>query len=62
MRERIFVTGANGQLGRDLIHELSSRGIECIASDIQESFSGTESCEYVQLDITNHESVLEENR
>ena len=59
MREKIFVTGANGQLGRDLIHELSSRGTECIASDIQESFAGEESCEYVQLDITNHESVDE---
>lgn len=59
MREKIFVTGANGQLGRDLIHELSSRGTECIASDIQESFSGEESCKYVQLDITNHESVNE---
>lgn len=59
MRERIFITGANGQLGRDLIHELSSRGIECIASDIQESFSGSESCEYIQLDITNRESVTE---
>lgn len=57
MRERIFVTGANGQLGRDLIHELTSRGIECIASDIQEGFTGEESCEYICMDITNHESV-----
>ena len=59
MRERIFITGANGQLGRDLIHELTERNIECIASDIQGSFSGIESCEYIQLDITNHESVIE---
>lgn len=57
MREKIFVTGANGQLGRDLIHELTSRGIECIASDIQDNFSGEESCEYIRMDITNHESV-----
>jgi dTDP-4-dehydrorhamnose reductase len=59
MREKIFVTGANGQLGRDLIHELTSRNIECIASDIQDEFTGEESCEYVCMDITNRESVNE---
>lgn len=59
MREKIFVTGANGQLGRDLIHELTERKIECIASDIQDNFSGEESCEYIRMDITNRESVNE---
>ena len=55
--KRIFITGANGQLGRDLVHELTSRGIECVASDIQESFAGPENCRYVQLDITDFDSV-----
>lgn len=57
MPDKFFITGANGQLGRDLIHELTSRGIECIASDIQESYSGDESCKYIQLDITDAEAV-----
>lgn len=55
--QKIFITGANGQLGRDLVHELTSRGVSCIASDIQESFSGSESCEYMKLDITNYNDV-----
>ena len=54
---KIFVTGANGQLGRDLIHELTKREIECIASDIQEKFTGPELCKYIQLDITNYSDV-----
>ena len=55
--EKFFITGANGQLGRDLISELTSRGFECTASDLGESFTGPESCEYVQLDITNYKNV-----
>ena len=55
--KRFFITGANGQLGRDLVHELTSRGIDCVASDIQESFAGPENCRYVQLDITDFDSV-----
>ena len=54
---RILITGANGQLGRDLLHELSSRRVECIASDIQEEYSGPENCRYIQLDITDSEAV-----
>lgn len=56
---KTLITGANGQLGRDLVHELASRGVKCIASDIQEKYSGDESCEYLQLDITNPEAVSE---
>ena len=54
---KFFITGANGQLGRDLIHELVKRNIECVASDIQEKFAGPENCEYFQLDITNFAEV-----
>ena len=57
MSDRIFITGANGQLGRDLVHELTGRGVECVASDIQEKFAGAESCAYIPLNITNAEAV-----
>ena len=57
MSDNFFVTGANGQLGRDLIHELTSRGIKCVASDLQDKFTGIEECEYIQLDITDYDSV-----
>lgn len=57
--KKFFITGANGQLGRDLIHELISRGLECIGSDLGENFTGTEKCKYIQLDITNYEKVEE---
>ena len=57
MRDKFFITGANGQLGRDLIHELTSRNCYCIASDIGDKYSGSEPCEYVKLDITNYEKV-----
>lgn len=53
----IFITGANGQLGRDLVREFSSRGIACTASDIQGEYSGEEPCRYIQLDITDTEAV-----
>lgn len=58
MPDKIFITGANGQLGRDLVHELTSRGITCIASDIQPKFSGPEDCEYIPLDITSYNAVI----
>ena len=58
MQDRIFITGANGQLGRDLVHELTGRGVECVASDIQPGFAGNESCEYIPLDITDSDSVV----
>ena len=48
---KILITGANGQLGRGLIHELTDRGI-------QEKYSGSEQCEYIPLDITNPKSVM----
>ena len=56
---KTLITGANGQLGRDLIHELTGRGVECVAADIQESFAGQEPCEYLRLDITDADSVFE---
>lgn len=54
MQNKFLITGANGQLGRDLVHELTLRGFECIASDIQEKYNGEENCRYIKLDITNY--------
>ena len=59
MTRKIFITGANGQLGRDLLHELAARGTQCIASDIQEHYLGSEQCKYIPLDITNYDAVNE---
>lgn len=61
---KVFVTGVGGQLGHDLINELTSRNIECIGSDLAESYSGimdgsaAVSAPYVSLDITDREAVM----
>ena len=54
---KTLITGANGQLGRDLVHELTARGVTCTASDIQSEYIGPEKCKYIQLDITDSEAV-----
>ena len=61
---KVFVTGVNGQLGHDCVNELISRGYEAIGSDIQPVYSGVSDgspvteAPYVQLDITDSESVM----
>lgn len=52
---KVFVTGICGQLGYDVINELSKRGYACIGSDIQESADAP--CPYLQLDITDGDAV-----
>lgn len=47
---KAFVTGVGGQLGHDVMEELSKRGYEGIGSDILESVDTK--YPYVQLDIT----------
>lgn len=42
---KVFVTGANGQLGYDVIKRLESEGIDCVGTDIE------------SLDITNEKQV-----
>ena len=50
---KVFVTGAEGQLGCDLVKELLKRGHSVIASDIKDS--STDDCKYIQLDLTDGE-------
>lgn len=60
----VFVTGVCGQLGHDVMNELIGRGYTGIGSDIQPVYSGVEDgsavtmSTYVQLDITDRESVI----
>ena len=50
---KVFVTGVGGQLGYDVMNELSRRGFDCVGSDIIEKPDDN----YVQLDITDKAAV-----
>lgn len=52
---KILVTGAAGQLGHDVVNELSGRGHETIAADLANSC--TAETAYVSFDITDPEAV-----
>ena len=60
---KFFVTGVGGQLGHDVMNEIASRGFDGVGSDIAPVYSGVAdgtavtSMPYVQLDITDSESV-----
>lgn len=60
---KFFVTGVNGQLGHDVMNELHKRGYEGVGSDVAEFYAGADdnsavtSMPYIQLDITDRESV-----
>ena len=62
---RVFVTGAAGQLGHDIVNELYQRGFESIASDIAPQYSGiadgsaVTTAPYFPMDITDPASVRE---
>lgn len=55
---RILVTGANGQLGRDVLHELIKRGHNCVGSGRAPEFNGN-AAEYAAMDITDAARVTE---
>lgn len=61
---KIITTGVCGQLGHDVMNELIARGYSGVGSDIQPVYSGiadgsaVNSAPYVQLDITDRESVF----
>ena len=56
---KIFVTGAGGQLGYDVLCELKRRGYEGIGSDVSPELNaeGLSDIDYVSLDITDAKSV-----
>ena len=60
---KVLVTGVAGQLGHDVMNELSKRGIEGIGSDIADSYAGVQdgtavtTMKYVPMDLTDGESV-----
>ena len=58
---KVLVTGVGGQLGYDVVNELSKRGYETIGSDIKgyNDLTNKPNCRYVQLDITDREQVRE---
>lgn len=51
---KIFVTGVGGQLGYDIMNELTARGYEAVGSDILESCNFEN---YIKLDITDSIAV-----
>lgn len=62
---KVLVTGVSGQLGHDVMNELSRRGFEGIGSGTENSYGGAQdgspvtSMDYVQLDITDSAAVKE---
>lgn len=62
---KVFVTGVNGQLGHDVMNELSKRGYEGIGSDIAPTYAGVADgsavtkMPYISLDITDAKKVSE---
>ena len=53
----IFVTGANGQLGHDVLRELAKRGYTGVGSDRTVACNRETEQEYRQLDITDKAAV-----
>ncbi len=51
---KVFVTGVGGQLGYDVVNELTARGYEAVGSDILDSGIAEN---YVKLDITDEDAV-----
>lgn len=60
---KVFVTGVGGQLGHDVMNELSARGYEGVGSDLAPVYSGiadgsaVTKMPYVSLDITDAQAV-----
>lgn len=62
---KILVTGVAGQLGHDVINELTKRGHEGIGSDLAADYQGIDDgsavtkAPYISMDITDRSSVAE---
>lgn len=63
MSMKVLVTGVAGQLGHDVMNELSKRGIEGIGTDIADAYAGVQDgtavteMRYVPIDLTDAETV-----
>ena len=61
---KVLVTGANGQLGHDVMNELHKRGHSGIGTDITSAYAGAQDgspvtqLPYVQMDITDEATVM----
>ena len=59
---KVFVTGVNGQLGHDVMLELTQRGHEAVGSGSGSACRGTDAVAalpYAQLEITDRDAVLQ---
>ena len=54
---KILVTGVGGQLGYDVMNELTKRGYKCVGSDILSKENIALPFAYIQLDITDKVAV-----
>lgn len=63
MKMKVLVTGVAGQLGYDVVNELSGRGYEVVGSDLATEYAGTNAdyilpkMTYVSMDITDGVAV-----
>ena len=56
---KVLVTGVCGQLGNDVVHELLSRGLETVGTDVlPEAANLPTEALYIKLDITDADAVL----
>lgn len=58
---KVLVTGVNGQLGHDVMLELSKRGHEAVGSGSGNAYRGADAVAalpYVQLEITDRDAVM----
>ena len=61
---KVFVAGVSGQLGHDVVNELSARGHTAIGSDLKPVYSGivdgtfVTRAPYISLDITREDAVF----
>lgn len=54
---KVLVTGVGGQLGHDVMNELTKRGHQCVGSDILPKEKISLPYQSLQLDITNKQAV-----
>ena len=58
---KVFVTGADGQLGHDVMKELAARGHQAVGSDLDvDSINDRlDGASYLSLDITDEQRVMD---